>query len=71
MLRFLIIMALAIYVISKIGGFFFRAGVSSQQNRYPPRSPSDGKINVDAAPHKERRSGNIKGGDYVDYEEVK
>jgi len=65
MLKFLLILALTIYVISKIGGFFFRAGASSQQNRHPPRKPSDRNKEPD------RKDGHIKGGDYVDYEEVK
>jgi hypothetical protein len=71
MLKFLLILALSLYVLSKIGGFFFRAGASSQQNRYQQRKPSDGNINVDSSPRKDRKGGNIKGGDYVDYEEVK
>ena len=70
MLKFLLIIALSLYVLSKIGGFLFRTGASSQQNRTQHRKP-DGSVHVDSAPGKERKSSSIKGGDYVDYEEVK
>lgn len=70
MLKFLLILILALYILSKIGGFLFRAGASSQQYRSQARRP-DGKIHVDTAPPKERKGSSIKGGDYVDYEEVK
>jgi len=68
MLKLLIILALSIYVISKVSGFFFRVGAASQ-NRNQQRKP-DGSIHVDSSQKKDKR-GNIKGGDYVDYEEVK
>jgi hypothetical protein len=71
MLKFLIILALTVYVISKIGSFFFRAGASSSQSRYQQRRPADGKTYTDSPPRKERKNATIKGGDYVDYEEVK
>lgn len=67
MLRLLLILTLSIWVIAKIGSYFFRAGVSSQQSR----KPSDGNVNVDGKTRKDRKGGNIKGGEYVDYEEVK
>ena len=69
MLKFLIILALSLYILSKIGGFFFRAGAASQQSRTDRRP--DGKIHVDAQPRKERKGSSIKGGDYIDFEEVK
>ncbi len=68
MLKLLIILALSIYVISKVSGFFFRVGAASQ-NRNQQRKP-DGSIHADSNQKKDKR-GNIKGGDYVDYEEVK
>jgi hypothetical protein len=70
MLRFLLILTLSVYIISKIGSWFFRAGVSAQQNRNP-RKPNDGNVNVDGKVRKDRKNGGIKGGEYVDYEEVK
>jgi len=69
MLKLLIILALAVYILSKIGGFFFRIGAASQNRNSQTRRP-EGNINVDSNPKKDKR-GNIKGGDYVDYEEVK
>jgi hypothetical protein len=64
MLRFLIIFALLGYVLYKIGSFFFRIGAVSQEvknfrrNNEPARKAS--------AP-----SSKVKGGEYVDFEEVK
>jgi hypothetical protein len=71
MLRLLLILALSLYILSKIGGFLFRAGSISQQFRPRPGVPPDGKIHVDSMPRKEKKSSKFKGGDYVDYEEVK
>jgi hypothetical protein len=70
MLKLIIILALVAYILSKVGGFFFRAGAASQQNRNFQQRRPEGNISVDSAPKKDKR-GNIKGGDYVDYEEVK
>jgi hypothetical protein len=65
MLRFLIIFALLGYVLYKIGAFFFKIGAVSQEiknfkqnNGQPDRKAS--------AP-----SSKVKGGEYVDFEEVK
>ena len=69
MLKLLIILALAVYILSKIGGFFFRIGAASQNRNSQTRKP-EGSMNVDSNPKKDKR-GTIKGGDYVDYEEVK
>ena len=68
MLRLLLIFSLIFYVLYKFG--FFRAFTQetrSQQNRRPPNS----NVNVDSAPQKEKKRSGFKGGDYVDYEEVK
>ncbi len=70
MFKLLIILALVLYILSKVGGFFFRAGAASQQNRNFQQRKPDGGVNVDSPSKKEKRGG-IKGGDYVDYEEVK
>lgn len=63
MLKFLLIVASVSYVIYKIGSFFFRAGAASQQFRQQRRPREDQKSN----PGK----GTIRGGEYIDYEEVK
>jgi hypothetical protein len=68
MLKLLIILALVAYILSKVGGFFFRVGAASQNRNSHQRR--DGSVNVDSSQKKAKR-GNIKGGDYVDYEEVK
>lgn len=67
-MKFFIILGLIGYVFYKVGGMFFRAGAASQQNQRQTRKP-EGTINVEA--EQEKRNGAIKGGDYVDYEEVK
>jgi len=69
MLKLLIILALVAYILSKVGGFFFRVGAASQ-NRNSQQQRPDGNLNVDPNQNKTKK-GNIKGGDYVDYEEVK
>ena len=71
MLKFLLILALSLYILSKIGSFIFRGGAASHQFRPNQRRPSDGKLHVDTPPRKEKKPNNFKGGDYVDYEEVK
>ncbi len=69
-MKYLIILGLILYLLSKLGGFFFRVGAASQQRQYQQRKP-EGSVNVDGQSKKEKRSSTIKGGDYVDYEEVK
>jgi hypothetical protein len=67
MFRLLLIISIVGYVFYKVGGMFFRAGAASQQFRPDERK----NVNVDPPAKKEKKSGAIKGGDYVDYEEVK
>ena len=69
MFKFLIILCLILYVLSKIGNLFFRAGAASQYRAQQRRD--EGSIHVDSAPKKAKNKGTIKGGDYIDYEEVK
>ncbi|MCB0486993.1 MAG: DUF4834 domain-containing protein [Cyclobacteriaceae bacterium] len=68
MLKLLLIIAITVYVLSKVGRFFFRMGMSSSQNRQTYR-PRDGNVNVDEKPDKQKS--HVKGGEYIDYEEVK
>jgi hypothetical protein len=70
MLKFLIVVGLITYLVYKIGGLFYRAGAASQQFRNAQSRRSEANMN-DATPNKNKRNGGIKGGDYVDYEEVK
>ncbi|MEK6782921.1 MAG: hypothetical protein AABY93_14580 [Bacteroidota bacterium] len=67
MFKFLLILSLIGYLFYKVGGIFFRAGAASQQHR----RPQDTASNVKASSAKEKKGGGIKGGEYVDYEEVK
>lgn len=68
MFRFLLILSIIGYLIYKVGGFFFRIGAASQHIREQQRRPQN-SVNTD--PLKAKKNGNIKGGEYVDYEEVK
>jgi hypothetical protein len=66
-MKFLLILGIIVYLIYKIGGMFFQAGAASQQFRnQPPRN--DGNTNPPKQPKKESK---LKGGDYIDYEEIK
>ncbi|HMJ69693.1 MAG TPA: hypothetical protein VK508_12390 [Cyclobacteriaceae bacterium] len=67
MLKGIIILSLAFYVFYKITSFFFKAGAASQQFR--KQQPDKQFNNGD----KKDKPGNgaVKGGEYVDYEEVK
>ena len=64
MFRFLLVLGLILYVIYKIGTLFFRAGAASQQfrNQQPPRS---------TPPPKNPKNEKFKGGEFIDYEEIK
>ena len=68
MLKFLLILGIIAYLLFKIGGFFFKAGAASQQFRQQGRRPDNAAHNQ---PTKSKEDGHIKGGEYVDYEEVK
>ncbi len=61
MLKGIIIITLAFYVFYKITSFFFKAGAASQQQQNT-RFRDDSK---------KSKPGKVKGGEYVDYEEVK
>lgn len=68
----------------RLGGFIVKvlfSGSASQerqsfntnQQRSQHRKPADGNVNIDYIPDQKKNkkgSGQIKGGDYVDYEEV-
>jgi len=66
MLKGLIIVTIAFYVFYKVSSFFFKAGAASQQIRQQ-QSNRQSKDDV----KKNKNKGNVKGGEYVDYEEVK
>ena len=74
MLRLLLIFILFFYVLYKLGLFRVFAGSVRQGYQDPEgirgKHPG-GNVNIDKAPPKEKRKGNISDGEYVDYEEVK
>jgi hypothetical protein len=61
-MKYILILGLLFYVFYKVTSFFFRAGVASGQNRPQRQAPE---------PKKQKGNGAIKGGEYVDYEDVK
>ena len=58
-MKYLLILGLLFYLFYKVTSFFFRAGVSSGQQRPAPQAK------------KPKGNNTIKGGEYVDYEDVK
>ena len=58
-MKYILILALLFYVFYKVTSFFFKAGVASQQHKQ--RQAPEGK----------KPKPGVKGGDYIDYEEVK
>ena len=66
MLKFLLIIGLVLYSIYKIGSLFFRAGAASQQFRSNNPNPHVGQQKKQGA-----KQSTYKGGEYIDYEEVK
>lgn len=70
MLKFLIIVGLILYIIYKIGSLFFRAGAASQQFRNQQQRRNF-NANVDPTAEKRKKSSSFKGGEYIDYEEIK
>jgi hypothetical protein len=71
MFKFLLITGIIVYLIYKIGSFFFRAGAASQQFRqYENQKRGDFGQNPNKTARKAPDS-KVKGGEYIDYEEVK
>jgi len=70
MFRFLLIVGIIFYAIYKIGTLFFRAGVASQQHKNYYKPPN-GNVNVDKDAVRNKKESKHKGGEYIDYEEIK
>ncbi|MDW3208411.1 MAG: DUF4834 family protein [Reichenbachiella sp.] len=85
MFKFLLLLFVFIWVIAKLGGFILRTlfggfttqarqqTYQSQGQRSQQRQPRDGNVSIDFNPRDRQQSkdsGNFKGGDYVNYEEV-
>ncbi|MGE4015297.1 MAG: hypothetical protein AB7E82_03070 [Cyclobacteriaceae bacterium] len=60
MLKFLLILSIIVYLIFKVGSLFFKAGAASQTRFQQRNDPNSSKKNKE-----------FKGGEYIDYEEVK
>ena len=78
MLKFLLVVFILGYVFFKGLGFFFRVILGgSAVNRNPhhshtQRQPTGGNVKVDYTPNGTKKSKtDFKGGEYVDFEEVK
>lgn len=69
MLKLIIILVLLIYLLNKISVVFFGAG--RPQPPPPYRNQANGSIRVDDQSSKTKKNGDFKGGEYIDYEEVK
>jgi hypothetical protein len=62
MLKGLLIIGLVVYGLYKFGSLFYKAGAASRQVQNPPPPAPNPKV---------KKGSNFKGGEYVDYEEVK
>jgi hypothetical protein len=71
MLKLIVILVLLLYLLNKVSVILFRV-IGGSKSAPPPnfRKP-EGSINMDGAPKKSPRKGGLRGGEYVDYEEVK
>ncbi|MFC4874786.1 DUF4834 family protein [Negadavirga shengliensis] len=58
---------------SKLKKFVDQVQEAQRADYRSKNQPRDGNVNVDYVPkdYKKKSSGNISGGDYIDYEEVK
>ena len=68
MFKLIIILVLLIYLLNKVSVFLFRAFGQARPQPQNFNKPSDGSVQMPKKPNK--KSG-LKGGEYVDYEEVK
>ena len=70
MWKLIFVMVLVIYLLNKVAVILFR--VMGRPQSPPPFQPrQDGSIHVDKQGKPTVKRGDIKGGDYIDYEEVK
>jgi hypothetical protein len=70
-MKYLLIAGVAFYVIYKILAFFFRAGAAAQQLRNFQEQQKRGFQSNNGAAQKQAKDSKVKGGEYIDYEEVK
>jgi len=70
MWKLILILVLVIYLLNKISVVLFRA-MGRPQGRPPNSHRGHNDIHANATERNVTKPGNIKGGEYVDYEEVK
>lgn len=71
MLRLLLIIVLVVYALYKLGLFrIFAVNVRQDQDKINRRPPGS-NVDIDSKPPRAKGSGDFKGGEYVDYEDVK
>lgn len=70
MLKFLLILILIVFVLYKVGSFFFRIGAASQHFRDVSQQQQK-KATAENGKNGAKRTGKFTGGEYIDYEEVK
>jgi hypothetical protein len=68
-MRILLIIALVGYVLYKLGVFRIVLGPTLRGQTQFKRPNSN--VNIDSVPHDKSKKAEFKGGEYVDYEEVK
>lgn len=69
MFRLLLILVLLFYVLYKLG--LFRVFVHQVKDGYRENNRGPGQVHVDGNSPKQKKKPNLKGGEYIDYEEVK
>jgi hypothetical protein len=69
MFRLLLILILLFYLLYKLG--LFRVFVHQVKDGYNNPPPRPGQVNIDGHPPKQKKKTGFKGGEYIDYEEVK
>lgn len=68
MFKFLLFTTIIVYALYKVMSFFFKIGAASQQFRNQQQQQQQYRAEQK---RDKKAGGNIKGGEYVDYEEVK
>lgn len=71
MLKFFLIIGIAIYVLYKLGSFFYRIGAASQHFRQYQEQKKAEFNQPKGERGKATRESKVNGGEYIDYEEVK
>jgi hypothetical protein len=69
--KFLLIIILLGYLLYKFGTSVRVHSTTTNHQRPNQQKPSGGNVHIDAVPQKDKKRSDFKGGEYVDYEEVK